>query len=87
MTLSTALLLLVAGFAAGIVNSLAGGGSFLTLTALVVAGGLPVDVANGTNRVAIVVQSLAAAWTFQRAGQTESLLVLRLAPATIVGAL
>lgn len=87
MTATTAVLLLVAGFAAGIVNSLAGGGSFLTLTALVVAGGLPVDVANGTNRVAIVVQSLAAAWTFQRNGQTETRLVMRLAPATIVGAL
>ncbi len=87
MTVTTAILLLVAGFGAGIVNALAGGGSFLTLTALVVAAGLPVDMANGTNRVAIVVQSLASAWTFQRSGQTELRLVLRLAPATIVGAL
>jgi len=87
MTVTTAILLLVAGFAAGVVNALAGGGSFLTLTALVVAGGLPVEMANGTNRVAIVVQALASAWTFQRSGQTETRLVLRLAPATMVGAL
>jgi len=86
MTLSVALLLLVAGFFAGVVNALAGGGSFLTLAALVVAGGLPVDVANGTNRVAIVVQSLATALTFQRSGLSERSLVLRLAPATMVGA-
>lgn len=82
----TAILLLVAGFLAGIVNALAGGGSFITLTALVVAGGLTVDVANGTNRVAIALQSLASFVTFHRAGHTELGLVARLAPATIAGA-
>ncbi len=86
MSTATMAILFVAGFLAGVVNALAGGGSFLTLTALVVAAELPVEVANGTNRVAIVVQSLATALTFQRSGQSEGRLVARLAPATCVGA-
>ena len=86
MTLSATLLLVGAGFAAGVVNALAGGGSFLTLAALVFAAGLPVELANGTNRVAIVVQSLATALTFRRSGLGEGRLVLRLAPATMLGA-
>lgn len=86
MSITTLALLLLAGFFAGVVNALAGGGSFLTLTALVVAGGLPVEVANGTNRVAIVVQGLATALTFRRSGQTEAATVRRLAPAMVVGA-
>jgi len=86
MDLPTALILTTAGFVAGIVNALAGGGSFITLTALVVAGGLTVDVANGTNRVAIALQSLATFLTFREAGHTQLGLVARLAPATIIGA-
>jgi len=82
----TAAILLVAGFVAGIVNALAGGGSFITLTALVVAGGLTVDVANGTNRVAIALQSLATFLTFRKAGHSELRLVARLSPATVAGA-
>ena len=86
MSAVTVAILLLAGFFAGVVNALAGGGSFLTLAALVMAGGLPVDVANGTNRVAIVVQGIATALTFRRSGQTEGRLVLRLAPAMVAGA-
>jgi len=86
MSLSAIALLCIAGFFAGVVNALAGGGSFLSLTALVLVGGLPIEVANGTNRVAIVTQGLASALTFQRAGATEGRLVLRLAPAMVLGA-
>lgn len=52
-------LLPVAGFVAGIVNTIAGGGSFLTLPCLMLIG-LPEQLANGTNRVAIALQSLYA---------------------------
>lgn len=58
-------LLFVAGCAAGVLNVLAGGGSFLTLPLLIFAG-LPATVANGTNRVAIVLQSIGAVWGFHR---------------------
>jgi len=57
ISLAAILLLSAAGFFAGIINTLAGGGSNLTLPALMVLG-LPADIANGTNRVAIVLQCI-----------------------------
>ena len=50
-------ILLLAGLAAGIINTLAGGGSLLTLPVLIFMG-LPPHVANGTNRIGIVIQAL-----------------------------
>jgi uncharacterized membrane protein YfcA len=52
MDLSQAVLLLVAGLAAGAVNAVAGGGSLITFPALV-AVGLPPVAANVTNSVAV----------------------------------
>ncbi len=60
-------LLLAAGLAAGIINVIAGGGSFITLPVLIFLG-LPPSLANGTNRLGIVVQDLAAVWSFDREG-------------------
>ncbi len=60
--------LFFAGLVAGFLNTLAGGGSLLTLPALMLLG-LPADVANGTNRLAIVAQSGAGVAAFHRAGQ------------------
>ena len=53
------LLLIGAGVFAGFVNTVAGGGSLLTLPLLIFMG-LPPAVANGTNRIAIVVATLSA---------------------------
>ena len=53
---SDALLLAGGGFVAGIVNTLAGGGSLLTVPLLVLAG-LPGPLANGTNRVGVLIGS------------------------------
>ena len=50
-------LLAITGFVAGGINTVAGGGSNLTLPALMMFG-LPADIANGTNRVAILMQSI-----------------------------
>lgn len=60
-------LLFVAGSVAGTINVLAGGGSFLTLPLLIFLG-LPPTVANGTNRIAILVQNVGAVWSFNRHG-------------------
>jgi uncharacterized membrane protein YfcA len=49
-----------AGLVGGFVNTLAGGGSLVTLPALLLLG-LPADIANATNRVGVVAQSLVAA--------------------------
>jgi uncharacterized membrane protein YfcA len=46
----TPLLLVVAGLVAGTINSIAGGGSLLTLPLLIFIG-LPPTTANATNRI------------------------------------
>ncbi len=61
------LLLAATGFIAGALNVIAGGGSFLTLPVLIFLG-LPPGIANGTNRVAILLQNVGAVWSFARYG-------------------
>jgi len=58
-------ILIAGGFACGILNSLAGGGSFVTLPLLMLIG-LPPQVANATNRVAIVLQCASGVATYHR---------------------
>jgi len=60
-----AAILAAAGLAAGFVNTAAGAGSLLSLRALMITG-LPADIANGTNRVPVLLQSLVAARGFSR---------------------
>lgn len=61
------LLLVGAGIFAGFVNTVAGAGSALTLPALI-ASGVDATVANASNRVAVVVQTLSGAAAFHRRG-------------------
>jgi hypothetical protein len=60
-----AVLLATAGLVAGVVNTLAGGGSLLTLPALIFSG-LPADVANATNRVGVLLQSVVSVGAHHR---------------------
>lgn len=62
-----ALLLVVGGVAAGVINTMAGAGSLITVPLLVLTG-LPGGVANGTNRVGILLHNLTAAWRFRAEG-------------------
>lgn len=59
------LLVIAAGLFAGFVNTLAGSGSLLTLPLLMFLG-LPANIANGTNRIGVLVQSTVGAVSFQR---------------------
>ena len=61
-------LLAVTGLIAGVINTLAGGGSNLTIPALMLLG-LPADVANATNRVGVFLQCAVGARGFHQAGQ------------------
>jgi uncharacterized protein len=65
LTLWSVLLLSVSGFIAGGINTVAGGGSNLTLPALMILG-LPADIANGTNRVSITLQCVTALAGFDK---------------------
>lgn len=80
------LLLFCAGAVAGTVNVLAGGGSLLTVPALIFLG-LPPTVANGTNRVAILVQNVGATWGFHRRGRLDGRWVRPALLPTLMGAL
>jgi uncharacterized membrane protein YfcA len=57
--------LIAAGFAAGFINTLAGSGSLITLPALIWIG-LPATVANGTNRIGILMQNIVGVGSFMR---------------------
>ena len=74
------------GLVAGVVNTLAGGGSLLTVPLLVMLG-LPGGVANGTNRVGILLQCLAAAWHFRKEGVLEARSVVQATAPVVLGAL
>ncbi len=79
------LLLIPAGFVAGVVNTIAGGGSFLTLPALMFLCGMDPKIANGTNRVAILFSTISASATFHRHGHIDPKLVMRLTLPTLLG--
>lgn len=59
------ILMVVTGLVAGFINTVAGGGSSITLPVMIFLG-LPPNVANGTNRIAILLQSIAGVGTFTR---------------------
>jgi uncharacterized membrane protein YfcA len=77
--------LFASGLAAGFINAVSGGGSMLTLPALIFIG-LPPGMANGTNRVAVVVQNIAALATYHQLKVTNHRLAFSLAVPTIIGA-
>ncbi len=60
-------LLVITGFTVGFINTVAGGGSLLSLPVLIFLG-LPPVIANGTNRVAIVIQTVLATTGFKSKG-------------------
>lgn len=74
-----------AGLAAGFINSVAGGGSLLTLPALLSLG-LPAAAANGTNRVGVLLQSSVASAAFHKKGLLDTRYGLLLTAAAIPGA-
>jgi uncharacterized protein len=63
--LPSALAVVAAGFLAGGMNALAGGGSFVTLPVLIAAG-LPSVVANASSTVALYPAGLASVWVYRR---------------------
>ncbi|MDE2727780.1 MAG: sulfite exporter TauE/SafE family protein [Gemmatimonadota bacterium] len=73
------------GVLSGFLNVMAGGGSLLALPVLIFLG-LPGNVANGTNRVAIVAQNASAVTSFFKQGYAELRTMLTLALCAVPGA-
>jgi len=80
--------LLLVGLVAGIINVTAGGGSTLTLPALIFIG-LDSAVANGTNRVSLIFQNISAVSSFKRGSEVRFkqgvVLALFAIPGAVIG--
>jgi len=79
-------IILDAGISAGFINTMAGGGSLITLPLLIFFG-LPAAVANGTNRVALMVENLSAVINFRNKGYFDYKFGLLLAGPAVIGSL
>ena len=79
-------LLIVVGFAVGFINTVAGGGTLLSLPVLIFLG-LPPNVANGTNRVAIIIQTAFATAGFKSKGVTTFPFNAYLGASALLGAI
>lgn len=86
ITLLDSLLLCAVGLIAGAINTVAGGGSNLTLPVLMMLG-LPADIANGTNRVAITLQCLVGIRGFDAANSLDRPAIIPILIPTIGGGL
>ena len=75
----------ITGFAAGFINTLAGSGSLITLPILILLG-LPANIANGTNRVGILLQNIVAVETFRRHGTLDGTGNIKLIVPAVLGA-
>ncbi|MDG1572808.1 TSUP family transporter [Robiginitalea sp. M366] len=79
-------LLVVVGFAVGFINTVAGGASLISLPVLIFLG-LPPAVANGTNRVAIVLQTATAVAGFRSKGVSTFPFNLYLGVSALLGSI
>lgn len=59
------------GLVAGVINTLSGFGSAITLTILSEMMGLPGNIANGSNRIGVVAQGLSGSYGFYKNGRLE----------------
>jgi len=75
---------IAAGFGCGFINTLAGSGSLISLPVLIFLG-LPANVANGTNRVGILIQTIVSLRTFARRDMLDLRGGILLALPAIVG--
>ena len=80
------ILIISVGIVAGFLNTVAGGGSLITMPVLIFLG-LPSAVANGTNRVAIMAQNIVAVLNFRRKGYFDWKLGITLAIPAAIGAI
>ncbi len=86
ISLIHAVALVILGVIAGIIGTLAGGGSNLTLPALMVMG-MPPEVANATNRVGVLLRSLVGLIGFHANSRLDTRDIGPILAPTLVGGL
>jgi uncharacterized protein len=78
--------LILSGLLVGFINTLAGGGTIISLSLLMFMG-LPANVANGTNRIAVVVQNFVAVRSFRQQKLLDMHKGFVLAIPTVIGSI
>lgn len=78
--------LILAGLAGGFINVMAGGGSVITVPVMIFLG-IPGPIANGTNRLPIMVQNISASLTYMRHGIPQKKLIVSLSLCALPGAM
>jgi len=86
MTWLVVLALIVSGVFVGFINTLAGGGTIISLSIFMFLG-LPAGIANGTNRVAVILQNITSVNEFRRKKVLDFKKANKLAIPTMVGAI
>ncbi len=79
-------ILFFTGILAGFINTLAGGGSILVLPVLILSG-LPSPIANATNRVAILFQSITGVQRFHKHGKLNIKPIIHITFAAVIGSI
>ena len=78
--------LIVSGVFVGFINTLAGGGTIISLSLFMLLG-LPANIANGTNRVAVILQNLTSVSQFRKQNLLDFKKANKLAIPTMIGAM
>jgi uncharacterized membrane protein YfcA len=86
MDWTQAIILIFAGVLVGFINTMAGGGSAISLSVLMMMG-LPATIANGTNRIAIILQNIAAVGSFKTQKVLDSRKSLLLSIPAVLGSI
>ncbi|MBI4460708.1 MAG: sulfite exporter TauE/SafE family protein [Acidobacteria bacterium] len=83
---SQSLILLLAGGIAGVINSVAGGGTLLSFPALMFVGAPAVN-ANATNALALMPGLVGSLWSYRRELAAQKIWVWRFTPVSLLGGL
>jgi len=78
--------LIVSGLLVGFINTLAGGGTIISISLFMFLG-LPASVANGTNRIAVILQTLTSTASFNKQKVLDTRKGLLLGIPTIIGSI
>ncbi len=85
MSIEIILLLVCSGVVVGVINTFAGAAASITI-ALYTALGMPIAVANGTNRVSVLMQTATMSFGFRKQGLLDYRTGLKLGIPTFIGA-
>lgn len=86
MSWQEVIILIFSGVLVGFINTLAGGGTIISLSALMILG-LPANIANGTNRIAVTIQTITSVSFFRHHHVLDTKKGIRLGIPVILGSL